>query len=94
MKVNEVDKNFDTTFECPSDIKWHSVLNKPFSIHGVIYSKEEGLFRRLPKEFAAAINENVAFLAKNTAGEGLDLKLIPHISPFKLKSLLMNRFPI
>lgn len=68
MKVSEVDKNFDTKFECPSDIKWHSVLNKPFSIHGVIYSKEEGLFRRLPKEFAAAINENLAFLAKNTAG--------------------------
>ena len=48
MKVNKVDKNFDTTFECPSDIKWHSVLNKPFSIHGVIYSKEEGL--RLKKK--------------------------------------------
>lgn len=74
MKVNEVDKNFDTTFECPSDIKWHSVLNKPFSIHGVIYSKEEGLFRRLPKEFAAAINENVAFLAKNTAGGRIGFK--------------------
>lgn len=53
MKITEVDKNFDTTFKCPSDIKWHSVLNKPFSVHGVIYSKEEGLFRRLPKEFAA-----------------------------------------
>ena len=41
MKVNEVDKNFDTTFECPSDIKWHSVLNKPFLSMGSFILKKK-----------------------------------------------------
>lgn len=68
MKIHEIDQNFDTTFESPSDIQWHSPLEEPFSLHGVFYSEEEKLYRRLPKEFAASINEKIAFLAQNTAG--------------------------
>lgn len=34
----------------------------------MFYSKEEKLYFRLPKEFAASINEKIAFLAQNTAG--------------------------
>lgn len=68
MKIHEIDQNFDTAFESPSDIQWHSPLEEPFSLHGVFYSEEEKLYRRLPKEFAASINEKIAFLAQNTAG--------------------------
>lgn len=68
MDIKKIDKNFDTSFECPKDVEWHSVSDFPFSIHGITYSEEEGLFRRLPKEVADATNVGVSFLSKNTAG--------------------------
>lgn len=68
MDIQKLDKNFDTTFQCPEDVEWFSVLNYPFSLHGVTYSEEEGLYRRLPKSIADATNEKVAYLSKNTAG--------------------------
>ena len=63
MKIQEIDKNFDTTFQCPEDIQWFSVEESPFSIHGVSFSEKEGLYRRLPKEIADATNEGVAHLS-------------------------------
>lgn len=68
MDIKTIDKNFDTTFVAPEDIEWFSIEEFPFSIHGVSYSKEEGLYRRLPKSIAEATNDGVAHLSKNTAG--------------------------
>ena len=68
MDIKKIDKNFDTTFVAPEDIEWFSVREFPFSIHGVVYAEEEGLYRRLPKEIADATNEGVAHLSKHTAG--------------------------
>ena len=68
MDIKKLDKNFDTTFIEPADIEWFSVRALPFSVHGIVYSEEEGLYRRLPKEIADATNEGVAHLSKNTAG--------------------------
>ena len=68
MDIKKIDKNFDTSFVVPQDIEWFSIQGDPFVTHGVYYSKEEGLYRRLPKEIADATSEGVAYLSKNTAG--------------------------
>ncbi len=68
MDIRQIDKNFDTTFTAPEDIEWLSVRELPFSVHGVFYSEEEGMYRRLPKEIADATNPGVSHLSKNTAG--------------------------
>ena len=68
MDIKKIDKNFDTTFVPPEDIEWFSVREVPFSVHGIFYVEEEGLYRRLPKEIADATNEGVSHLSKNTAG--------------------------
>ncbi len=68
MDIKNIDKNFDTTFIAPEDIEWFSVQSLPFSIHGVTYSEEEGLYRRMPKSVADATNDGVSFLSKHTAG--------------------------
>ena len=68
MDIKKLDKNFDTTFVAPDDIEWFSIQEKPFSIHGITYSEEEGLYRRLPKNIADATNDGVSHLSKNTAG--------------------------
>ena len=68
MDITTIDSNFDTTFECPHDIEWHSIRNAPFSTYGVYFSEEEGLYRRMPKNIADATNEGVSVLSKHTAG--------------------------
>lgn len=68
MDIEHIDKNFDTSFTPPEDIEWFSVRDLPFSVHGVFYSKDEGLYRRLPKDIADATNSGVSHLSKNTAG--------------------------
>jgi lysophospholipase L1-like esterase len=68
MDIKKIDKNFDTTFVSPADIEWFSIQEVPFSVHGIFYAEEEGLYRRLPKGIADATNEGVAHLSKNTAG--------------------------
>lgn len=68
MDIRKIDKNFDTTFTLPNDNEWFSVLEEPFSIHGVTYINEEQTFRRLDGELTSAINESLHFLGKHTAG--------------------------
>lgn len=68
MDIREIDKNFDTSFTPPEDIEWHSVRELPFSIHGVFYSEDEGVFRRMPREIDDAINERVSVLSRYTSG--------------------------
>ena len=68
MTIQAIDKNFDASFEAPSDIVWFSVREAPFQTYGICYSEEEGLYRRLPKAVADAVSPGVAHLAKHTAG--------------------------
>ncbi len=68
MDIKKIDKNFNTTFIAPGDIEWFSGRETPFSVHGITYSEEEGLYRRMPKEIAEATNDGVAHLSKHTAG--------------------------
>ncbi|MBO5110801.1 MAG: hypothetical protein J6D21_08805 [Clostridia bacterium] len=66
-RLEEIDKNFkiETNLD-KSDIKFYSVLEKPFSIYGVHY--ENGKFRRMPEFVAKRVNEGVDRLHTNTSG--------------------------
>ena len=66
--ITVVDKNFDTGFLMPEDVQWFDVNQEPFSIHGVTYSNEEGLYRRLSKDVADATNQGVSELSLQSAG--------------------------
>ncbi len=68
MDIRKIDKNFDTTFVAPEDVEWFSIRENPFAVHGIFYSEDEGLFRRMPKEVAMATSDGVANLSKHTAG--------------------------
>lgn len=68
MNINAIDKNFDTNFAAPDDVKWFSIRETPFSIYGVTYSEEEGFYRRMPREIADAVNFGVSGLSAHTAG--------------------------
>lgn len=48
------------------DICFYSVLQKPFSIHGLIY--ENGQFRRMPEAVAKTVSPGVHWLHTNTSG--------------------------
>lgn len=65
--IYDVDKNFKANSNIEKeDIKFYSVLEAPFKLHGVFY--EDLKFRRLPEEVAKSVSENVHFLHANTAG--------------------------
>lgn len=66
--IKLIDKNFETSFEQPKDLKWFSINEFPFSIHGIYYSEKEKKFRRMPKDVADTISEGVSILSSNTAG--------------------------
>ena len=68
MDIKTIDKNFDTSFEAPEDLEWHSVFEEPFTIYGVSYDAEQELFVRMPKEIAESVSTGVAYLYKCTAG--------------------------
>ncbi len=68
MDIKKIDKNFDTSFQCPDDVEWFSVRETPFVTYGMYYSENEGLYRRLPKEIADATNPGVSGLSLHTAG--------------------------
>ena len=75
MELSKIDKNFEikTAIDEP-DIKWYSVLEEPFDIYGLYRTKEDGLFRRMPKEVAENVNGGVANLYRCTAGGRIRFK--------------------
>jgi len=68
MDIKKIDRNFDTSFVCPGDVRWISADEPPFSLHGVYYSESEGIYRRMPKNVADRVNPAVAYLSADTAG--------------------------
>lgn len=65
--IEKYDRNFQPQTKIgKSDIWFHDVLEKPFSVHGIYY--DGGRFRRMPAEVAARVNEGVSHLHRHTAG--------------------------
>lgn len=66
-RIEEIDKNFKQSQNIGKpDIKFHDVLEAPFSIHGVFM--QDGMFRRIPESVAKSVNDGVHILHTNTAG--------------------------
>ena len=67
MDISKIDVNFkvETQIE-KEDIKFYSVEEKPFKIHGVY--KEDGKYRRMPEAVAETVSPRVHILSTNTAG--------------------------
>lgn len=67
MDLAKIDKNFEvkTTID-KDDIVFYSVEELPFRVYGVF--KENGKYRRMPKEIAEMVNEGVSVLHTHTAG--------------------------
>ncbi len=68
MNIAEIDKNFKLDAVKEQDVEWHSVLDTPFSTHGVSYDAARGLFRRMPTEAATAVSDLVDMLSSSCAG--------------------------
>ncbi len=75
MDIAKIDKNFEikTDIDEP-DIKWYSVMEEPFEIYGLYRPKEDGLFRRMPKEVAESVSKGVAHNYLFTAGGRIRFK--------------------
>ena len=69
MKAYEYDKGFkpESKIEEP-DIVWLNVRDVPFTIHGVFYDEAQGQFIRMPQNVADAVESDVKWLNRQTAG--------------------------
>ncbi len=67
QNISEIDKNFklETSIE-RERIEFHRVTEAPFRLFGVYH--EDGFFRRMPDNVAAATSDGVHVLSTNTAG--------------------------
>ncbi len=65
--LSQIDKNFavQSQLDLP-DVQFFDVKCAPFSLHGIFH--QDGMYRRMPEDIAAAVSFGVEHLAKNTAG--------------------------
>lgn len=68
MEISKIDARLSSTFTNEKDAVYRSVLEVPFSIHGVRYDEEMGMFLRLPKEVGMSITPQVFGLSQRTSG--------------------------
>jgi hypothetical protein len=68
MDITKLDKNFALPPLDEPDVEWFDVTEKPFSLHGIYYNKEEERFRRMPHEVASTVNFGVKYFANCTTG--------------------------
>ncbi len=65
--IDQIDRNFAIPAACTREnVRAYDALQPPFSLHGVFY--QDGRFRRLPEETAAAASEGVLALHAHCAG--------------------------
>lgn len=68
MELTKVDTNFASTGTNGEPMDWYRSHDSRFSLHGVWYDEQDGLYRRLPEEVAEAANPNILGLIKMTSG--------------------------
>ena len=68
MEISKIDTRLSASFIKKSDVVWRSVREEPFSIHGVMYDGEKGMFLRMPREVAARVSPQVLGLSERTSG--------------------------
>ena len=68
MDISKLDKNFASIKINEPDLIWIDARDKRFSLHGGFYDDIDRTYRRIPKDVATSISENVEYFAKSTAG--------------------------
>ena len=68
MEISRIDARLASSSLKVTDAQWRSVLEPPFSLCGVSYDSEMGLFLRMPKEVAREVSPQVFGLNQRTAG--------------------------
>lgn len=76
MRIEDIDKNMACPTITNKDVEWKSCREEPFSMHGVIYSEEEGVFRRMPNAWAHKedLGEGIKYLSRCTSGGRIRFK--------------------
>ena len=68
MEIGKIDPRLLDTLLKVDDAVWRSVLETPFSVHGVFYDEELGMFLRMPKEVSVKVSLQVRGLSERTSG--------------------------
>ena len=68
MDVSKIDARLASSNINVSDLSLYSVLDEPFSLHGVLYDSDVGMFLRLPRDVAAKVSPQVLGLSERTSG--------------------------
>lgn len=66
--IQNLDKNLGIEVNFNSDLGWHSPLSEPFTITGLPWLGQEGVYRRLPLQPSHTLRSEVDRLANFTAG--------------------------
>lgn len=59
---------------CEEDIQFHDVRTAPVDIYGLYNPRGEKIYRRMPEESAAAVNNSIKILTEYTAGGRIRFK--------------------
>ncbi|MBQ3234771.1 MAG: hypothetical protein IJA97_01260 [Clostridia bacterium] len=68
MNLADFDKNFALPEMAEKDVAWHDANTPPFSLHGLFYDENEGVYRRMPDEVAKTVNNGVRYGARYGVG--------------------------
>ena len=68
MSTANLDPRLEGNELSPKGTLWRNARDSVFSLHGVFYDKDEGLYRRVPKEIAETVSKGVAILSRHTSG--------------------------
>lgn len=92
MRLDEIDENLkiETTITEP-DLVWLNVRQEPFSVHGVLYDKDQKCFVRMPQAVADSVSRGVADLNHCTAGGRVRFKT--NSSFIGIRAVQKNREP-
>ena len=68
MEIGKIDIRLANASLKVTDAVWRSALESPFSVHGVTYDSDLGMFLRMPKEVSAKVSPQVRGLSERTSG--------------------------
>ncbi|MBE6695872.1 MAG: hypothetical protein E7587_05400 [Ruminococcaceae bacterium] len=68
MDISLLDKNFASLGADDGSVEWISSHDERFSLHGVYFDEQNGLYMRVPDEVSEKANRALLTLAKMTAG--------------------------
>ena len=74
MDISLVDPNFRLKTIKETDVEWHEVFEKEFSLHGVFFDAPTHEFIRMPVDVAKSVSGDVRWLSRMTAGGRLRFK--------------------